>query len=111
IGTPFDDVLDGANGSDTYTGGPGYDTFADSSPVTDTDTLIETNDSDMGLYGNLFVVGTIYADDGVTAYATDAGNLISQQAMIDAVKTRDDPSFRTTGWADRYSGSSVGETI
>ena len=70
IGTPFADTLNGGNGSDTYTGGAGFDTFIDSSPVTDTDTLIETNDSDMGLYGNLFIVGTIYADDGTTLYAT-----------------------------------------
>ena len=70
IGTPFADTLDGGNGSDTYTGGAGFDTFIDASPVTDTDTLIETNDSDMGLYGNLFIVGTIYADDGTTLYAT-----------------------------------------
>jgi len=40
----------------------------------------------MGLYGNLFLVGTIYGDDGSTLFANAAGNLISQQNMIDAVR-------------------------
>ena len=29
VGTPFDDVLDGGVGSDTYTGGEGFDIFRD----------------------------------------------------------------------------------
>jgi hypothetical protein len=129
IGTPFADTLNGGNGSDTYTGGAGYDTFIDSSPAADTDTLIETNDSDMGLYGNLFIVGVIYADNGTTLYATGAGNVISSQDMIDQIKGttidhidnnhnglvdepgEDDPNFRTTGWGDQYSAASVAETI
>ena len=61
IGTPFDDVLDGGSGNDRVTGGFGRDSFADAGG---TDTLIETFDSDVGLYDNLFVVGVV-AGNGV----------------------------------------------
>ena len=59
IGTPFADVLDGGDANDRVTGGAGRDTFVDSSG---TDTLVETFNSDFGVYDNLFVVGTAAAN-------------------------------------------------
>ena len=111
IGSPFADMLDGGNGSDTYTGGAGVDTFVDGGPATDNDTLVETNDADVGLYGNLFLVGTLFADDGVTPFAQGAGDLLTDAQLVAATKTQNDPSLRTAGKADRYSGTTVAESI
>ena len=74
VGSRYDDVLDGGqagvltgnDGNDTVTGGLGRDAFFDAGG---TDTLVETNDADMGLYNNLFVVGTL---SGATDFAAGA---------------------------------------
>jgi Ca2+-binding RTX toxin-like protein len=75
VGTPFADYLDGGAGNDTFTGREGFDTFVDSGGA---NTLIETFDSDMGLFGNRFVVGKILNDAGGTTLNADpfwpAGN-------------------------------------
>ena len=67
-GTPYDDALDGGLGSDFFTGGTGTDTFDDASAAGggDIDTLVETNDLDMGLYDDLFVVGHVSGTDWQT---------------------------------------------
>ena len=54
IGSPFNDVIDGGTSDaqgDTLTGGLGYDIFR-SGNTTAVDTLVETQNTDMGLYGN-----------------------------------------------------------
>jgi len=68
IGTPFDDVLDSGTGSDTVSGHYGTDTFIDSSGAGDVDTLVEYMDTDMSLFDDLFVHGTILGDDGGTFF-------------------------------------------
>jgi Ca2+-binding RTX toxin-like protein len=68
IGSPYDDILDSGTGSDIVTGGRGIDIFRDDSGDDDTDTLIEILDYDMSLFNNLFVVGTIMADNGTSAF-------------------------------------------
>ena len=45
IGSPWNDVLDGGLGNDRITGGPGLDIFFDAGG---SDTLVETQDLDMG---------------------------------------------------------------
>ncbi len=55
IGSPFNDVIDGGTSDaqgDTLTGGLGYDIFR-SENATAVDTLVETQNTDMGLYGNI----------------------------------------------------------
>ena len=59
VGSPFDDVLDSGAGDDQVTGGTGLDVFIDPSG---NDTLIETVTGDVGIYDNLFIVGTIAAN-------------------------------------------------
>ncbi|MEW6156754.1 MAG: Ig-like domain-containing protein, partial [Verrucomicrobiota bacterium] len=61
VGSPFSDVLDGGSGDDTFTGKAGVDYFFDSGGR---DTLKETFDRDMSLFGDTFISGTILADNG-----------------------------------------------
>jgi Ca2+-binding RTX toxin-like protein len=56
IGSAFNDHLDSGLGDDTVSGLRGVDVFVDAGG---TNTLLETNDADMGLFGNRFVVGQI----------------------------------------------------
>src|SRR5205807_408138 len=60
------------------------------------DTLVETSDTDLGLYGNVFVTGGLLSDDGSTTYAAAAGALMSEADMAAAMAIGD-PSFRQHG--------------
>ena len=85
IGSPFNDVIDGGTSDaqgDTLTGGLGYDIFR-SGNATAVDTLVETQNTDMGLYGNLFVTGVALANNGTTLFATDAGGYATEDALAE----------------------------
>ena len=56
IGSAFNDYLDSGLGNDTVSGLRGVDSFRDAGGF---DTLLETNDADMGLFGDTFIVGAI----------------------------------------------------
>src|SRR5439155_381449 len=79
-------------GADRVTGGPGLDTFFDDSLLGsgDIDTLVETQNADMSLFQNTFVVGTLLADDGVTPFANSA--YADTATLINGFRTQDDPT-------------------
>ena len=126
IGTPFNDVLDSGTGSDTVTGGAGLDQFFDASTlVTDVDTLIETQDLDMALFGNYFVTGSIRAGN----VAFSSAGLFTEAFLIrvfegtnkDGIDNDNDgnidendeadPNFRTVGDGDQWdTGATVEAT-
>ena len=56
IGSAFNDYIDSGLDDDTVSGLRGVDQFQDAGGF---DTLLETNDADMGLFGGTFVVGRI----------------------------------------------------
>jgi len=96
IGSPFDDMIDGGPGSDTMTGGEGDDNFFEASagnPV-DIDTLKESVDADIGLFGNLLVVGTLLKDAGQTPFATGTA-----------------PSQKLTDTGDRFAAGAAVDTL
>ena len=124
IGTPFNDVLDSGTGSDTVTGGAGLDEFFDASTLgTDIDTLIETQDLDMALFGNYFITGSIRSG---TADFSSAG-MFTEQFLINVFQGTNkdgldndndgltdendeaDPSFRTVGDGDEWAGGATVE--
>src|SRR5439155_20555111 len=111
IGSPFDDRLDGDIGSDTYTGGKGLDTFFDVKRTGDVNTLIETQDADIGLYGDTFVVGTMLTDGGSQTYAAGAGEVPGEGTLRDRFKTDGDPNFRTVGTGENWRGDSTVEDL
>ncbi|MDT7538944.1 MAG: mucin9, partial [Actinomycetota bacterium] len=108
VGTPYNDYLDSGTGSDTVTGGPGFDTFVDASapcqPGTasacETDTLVETQNADIALFGDLFVVGRI-TNAGI-------GDLSTQSDLIAQMRL-DDPTVRAFGDADRFAAGAIAE--
>ena len=105
IGSPFADHLDSGLGDDIVTGGTGLDTFADAGG---TDTLMETQDDDMSLYEDTFVVGALLAENGSpfanTGFKTEA-------QLIDEFRTLDNPNLRTTDNGDRYAAGATVESI
>ena len=111
IGSPFDDRLDGGTGSDTYTGGTGLDTFFDVLQGNDVNTLIETQDADIGLYGDTFVVGTLLTDDGTQGYAAGAGQFIGEGTLQSRFKNEGDPNFRTVSSGENWRGDSTVEDL
>ena len=110
IGSRFDDVLDGGRGNDRYTGGLGRDQFFDASPSAsnktdddgdgrideadenEIDTLVETFNSDIGLYNDTFIVGTLLNSQGTAPFAqgkntavelSDAGDRFAGDAIVE----------------------------
>ena len=113
IGSPFNDVIDGGTSDaqgDTLTGGFGLDVFR-SENTTAVDTLIETQDTDMGLYGNTFITGNALANDGHTAYEVSAGNYDSEDqltaAMENSTANNGNPYFRQPGYGEQWSSATV----
>src|SRR6185503_14428339 len=76
-GSSFNDIIDGGVGSDRLTGGPGLDIFRDASGAADTDVLVENQNLDLGLYGDLFITGVLLGDNygthGNDPYSTATG--------------------------------------
>ena len=113
IGSPFNDVIDGGTGSDTLTGGLGLDTFQ-SENTSALDTLVETQNVDLGLYGNTFITGVVLANSGSTPYAASAGNYESQdQLAADMMSNANNgnPYFRQPGYGERWQSGATVETI
>ena len=84
VGSVYDDVLDGGDGNDTMTGGLGRDTFRDSGGV---DTLVESIATgstvhDMGLYDDLFVVGTVVGTDFAPGAVVENLDGIFEKAVL-----------------------------
>ncbi len=110
IGTPFDDVLDSGTGSDIVTGNTGMDTFIDDSGPEDTDTLVEIQDSDMSLFNNMFVVGTIMADDGTSQFFKSS-SIDEQNAEPEDPKFPAPVVFPLQDTGDVYAAGAVVESL
>ena len=114
IGSPFADVIDGGTGTDTLTGGLGLDVFRSENP-TAIDILVETQNVDMGLYGNTFITGVALANTGSTPYAQSAGALLTEDqlatAMADTTTNNGNPSFRQPGYGENWQAGATVESI
>ena len=77
------------------------------------DTLIETQDTDLGLYGNIFITGQVMNDSGTQGYAAAAGGYVSEQQMQEDMQTAEDPgaagdaTFRQPGYAEVWQRATV----
>ena len=110
IGSPFNDVIDGGTGTDTMTGGLGLDTFK-SENTTAIDTLIETQNTDLGLFGNTFITGVALADNGVTPYATNAGTYETEDQLASDMQNEDNPTTRQPGSGEYWAAGATVENI
>ena len=115
IGSPFNDVIDGGtsdSAGDTMTGGFGLDVFR-SENATAVDTLIETQNTDLGLYGNTFITGTVLANSGSQPYAQNAGNYMSETDLASTMQNTTNPSdvLRQPGYAERWAAGATVENI
>ena len=97
---------------DTMTGGFGLDVFR-SENATAVDTLVETQNTDMGLYGNTFITGQVLANQGSTPYAQDAGNYIAESDLANTMMHTPNPSdvLRQPGYAERWASGATVENI
>ena len=69
IGSPFNDVIDGGTSDAQATRSPAASASTSSErehASLAVDTLVETQDTDMGLYGNTFITGNALDDAGTT---------------------------------------------
>ena len=73
------------------------------------DTLVETQNFDLGLFGNTFVAGTAYDNTGTVGYAASAGALESESDLATAMGAVEDPSFPPPGYGEQWGASSVVE--
>jgi len=89
IGTPFNDVLDGGLGDDVFTGGLGLDVFQDAGG---NNTLVETQETDMSLFGNYFVTGTILGSNGGSYIK---GALVGEDVLRNAI-AQESPTYAFT---------------
>jgi Ca2+-binding EF-hand superfamily protein len=120
VGTPFNDLIDSGTGSDTVTGGTGFDQFFDASPSAfnnvdddgdgivdeadenEIDTLVETQDLDMALFNDKFITGVIWNSGSDTPLAAGLG-LQSEIELENIVKSQDDPDLTPADPGDRFS--------
>ena len=115
IGSPFNDVIDGGtsdSAGDTMTGGFGLDVFMSENP-TAVDTLVETQNTDLGLYGNTFITGVVLANSGNQPYAQNAGNYLSETDLANTMQNTTNPSdvLRQPGYAERWAAGATVENI
>ncbi|MHC4396737.1 MAG: hypothetical protein ACYS1A_13895 [Planctomycetota bacterium] len=104
IGSPFNDIIESADGDDRVTGGYGWDIFIDTGGY---DTLIEHQDRDMSLFDDKFVTGTILSDDG-GIFLKEAPNDVSVLAeQVD----EDDPDFKHPHTGDHYAAGAIVEDL
>uniref|UniRef100_UPI00356A9D5F LamG-like jellyroll fold domain-containing protein n=1 Tax=Stieleria sp. TaxID=2795976 RepID=UPI00356A9D5F len=96
-GTLFDDRIYGGTGSDTLSGNAGQDQFFDSSTSGDIDTLIERQNVDMTLTGNLLFAGKLRKKDG--------GPLVSQKEKYGLEGELDKQYESLNELADHYAAS------
>src|SRR5581483_9601634 len=120
IGSPFNDVIDGGTGADVLTGGFGLDTFksenvdSHGNPVA-LDTLVETQNTDLGLFGNIFITGQVLNDAGNTPYAEAAGVYALESDMQTDMQDTEDPGsstdpttdFRQPGYGEQWRSATV----
>ncbi len=105
IGGPYNETLEGGQGSDTFVGGGALDTFI--SP-TSTNTLIQTHDSDMSLFGNKYVIGSILGTNG-GAYST---TMPPSESSLDGVLMASPlPNLVPNNLADHYASGAIVEDI
>jgi hypothetical protein len=108
IGGPFNEVLQGGYGADTFIGGGGLDTFID---PTSNNTLIETHNRDMSLFGNDFISGRILGSNG-GAYSTSgppgtgtAGGV--EGALAGLLSASPLPNFTPQNLGDHYATGAI----
>ena len=82
IGGPFNETLEGGSGADTFVGGGALDVFID---PTSNNTLIETHNSDMSLFGNKFVWGQILARTALARIPRVAAHRVGIESLVDGV--------------------------
>src|SRR5437879_1898440 len=125
VATRFDDYIDSGRGSDTVTGGLGFDVFVDSSPSAtngidddgdgrideadenEIDTLVETFDFDVGLYNDKLVMGHLLAAGSSTVpfaagktvgdELTDPGDHLAAGAIVEDLKNQFEAANITGG--------------
>src|SRR5205823_5588136 len=85
--------------------------FDDMTNPNDVNTLIETQDADIGLYGDTFVVGTLLTDQGNQNYAAGAGALVGEGKLQNDFKTLGDPTERTVSSGENWRGDATVEDI
>ncbi len=107
----FNDTIELGTGNDTVYGGLGQETFVAASSTKGTNTLIENQNVDFGLFNNVLVMGTVLEDGGgstsfeqyennqYNSYLTES-EWVNQIQLVNAV-------FPANGVGNYYAGGSV----
>jgi hypothetical protein len=113
IGSLFDDTIYLGLGNKTVVQNGGlYQFFSENPPNSNyTNTLIETRNTDMGLFNDGLVIGTAMNDAGTETYAKDAGKLPKESEMAGTMLNQTNPSFHRPGFGEQWKVGSVIEEL
>ena len=103
VGSPFNDTLIGGSGTNTFTGALGQNTF--SAPLGSANTLIETYDFDVAIYGNTLVYGHVLGEDGGPFASAPSPT----EPQLETIAAEDDPNLTFANRGDRFSSDSIVE--
>ena len=107
----FNDAIYLGTGSNTVYGGLGQESFVRAAGATGTDTLIESENVDFGLYNNMLVIGTALEDGGGTTTFSQYENeqyddYQTETEWVNEIKLVQD-SFPNNGIGNDFAGGSV----